>query len=596
MRADWILPLLLAAASAGAGEVPHGAPPGKAAPPGKRTDAQVRELATWALEQADPKQQKDTLEILKEHRFRNAMSPDREKVIYAQAILEERLGLTTDAAASFRRLERYFPASPSVNDGLLLLAGDALERKRIREAETRLKRALASDLPVEAKRKVQELLLWTLVESERPLDGLPIVKGLIPLPENAKPSERGLAAMVQVLCAAREKDQAEGACKDYKTFYPKGQYRGRVNLAWARLAGSLGDAKDSARSLQQVIQDAPRSPEADEARLALATLLSEGKLPADAAANFPPPDELLFELGNLERRSEPGRRALLVRMRLAMGKRDWSGLLAMVGQYRSAHGPEADRATVRDLRAKAVAALAQESLEQKKPGAFLPFLDAESVGSLGPDQRLQLVRDYARTGLPDPARVIAQLAPAGERATLRRAALEELPAGLFPDEAKQLLPDQGEGPLESLRRAQALVARKDWRAAAPALLRARPGLERLEVLAAYLRRPLAAGETPGARAREADGLLAKAAEKGKEREPLAILVADLRAQAGDWRGALALYPADPEAAQQGWVALMRATCQVRLGQAEAAKATLKASADAKDFKVEREGLGKRLIR
>jgi TolA-binding protein len=572
----------------------HGKPQGKASVGAKRSDAQAREIAVWALEQADAKQQRESLEILKNHRFKNPKSPDREKVLYAQAILEERMGRQADAAASFRRLERYFPASPSVNDGLLVLAEDALERKRPKEAEARLKRALASELPIETKRKAQELLLWTLVEANRPQEGIPVIRSLIPLPENAKPSERGLAGIVQVLCAARERDQAEGACKDYLTFYPKGQYRGRVNLAWARLAGSLGDAKDSARSLQQVIQDAPLSPEADEARLALATLLSEGKLPEDAASNFPPPEELLFELGNLEKRSDPGRRALLVRMRLAMGKRDWGGLLAMVGEFRSAHGPESERETVRDLRAKAVAALAQESLEKKQPGAFLPYLDAEGVNSLSADQRLQFARFYARNGLPGPARLLCQLAPAREQPVLRRAALEELPAGLHPEEAKRLLPDKGEAPVESLRRAQALVTQQDWRNISKPLLVARPGAERLEAVSAYLRRPLAPPETAAARAKEADTFLAKALEKGKEREPLTILVADLRARAGDWKGALALYPNDPEPGQKGWVLLMRATCQARLGQKDAAKATLKSGADIPGFKNERDGLGRQL--
>ncbi|MCE1229492.1 MAG: hypothetical protein LWX11_08415, partial [Firmicutes bacterium] len=67
-------------------------------------------------------------------------------------------------------------------------------------------------------------------------------------------------------------------------------------------------------------------------------------------------------------------------------------------------------------------------------------------------------------------------------------------------------------------------------------------------------------------------------------------VADLRVAEGDWKNALALYPAQPRQSQRGWVALMRATCQIRLGQKEAARATLQAAKDEASFKAERERL------
>ena len=91
-----------------------------------------------------------------------------------------------------------------------------------------------------------------------------------------------------------------------------------------------------------------------------------------------------------------------------------------------------------------------------------------------------------------------------------------------------------------------------------------------------------------------DSWLARAPEKGPDREPLVILAADHKARQGDWKAALALYPAAPAAKSQGWVALMRATCQARLGQHDTALATLKDAKDVAAFKNERASLEKRL--
>jgi hypothetical protein len=65
-------------------------------------------------------------------------------------------------------------------------------------------------------------------------------------------------------------------------------------------------------------------------------------------------------------------------------------------------------------------------------------------------------------------------------------------------------------------------------------------------------------------------------------------------RAEDWRGALALYPSEPRLEDKGWVTLMRATCQDRLGQRKAALATLKQAGDEKAFKAERDALQQRL--
>ena len=157
-----------------------------------------------------------------------------------------------------------------------------------------------------------------------------------------------------------------------------------------------------------------------------------------------------------------------------------------------------------------------------------------------------------------------------------------------------MLPAKGETPQEHLLRAQAEVALKRWGDAKGALAQAKPGPLRIQALLLYLGRPLEAGEKPEARGREIDAWLARAREKGGDREPLQILAADRKARAGDWKAALALYPPNPTAANRGWVALMRATCQAKLGQADSAVATLKEAEKDPAFQKERAFLGKRL--
>jgi hypothetical protein len=94
---------------------------------------------------------------------------------------------------------------------------------------------------------------------------------------------------------------------------------------------------------------------------------------------------------------------------------------------------------------------------------------------------------------------------------------------------------------------------------------------------------------------EAEGWLARAPEKGEAREPLVILVADLRLQHGNPRGALALYPSKAVAAEQrGWVSLMRAQAMKKLGQWDQARLVIKESRDEQGFKGQRDALAKSL--
>ena len=497
------------------------------------------------------------------------------------------------AAVTLRKLEVTWPQSPYLPAVQTILATQSIERHRFKDAETRLRKALDSDIPVESKRRTQELLLWTLAEQDRLAEGLPIVKTLHPL-GTAKPSERGLVAILEVLCLAGEKDQAEATRKDLQNLYPSSQYTSRVNLAWARLLGTTGDALGSAEILRTIISKDRDTPEADEARLALATLLSEGKLHPKEAETFPTPEKLLSEIRKSDRKGDKARKALLVELRLNMSHARWKEALDTTTKLLENSLSSEDMARTAEFRAEALRSWTQQLLDKKTVDPLLPYLDLAGITALSPEQRTLLVKTLAQTGLPEAARTVIEMAPDKERPDLLKVAADATSAESSPEETLKMLPTKGENPVQALRRAQALIALKRWNEAKTALGRAKPGPDRISALLACLRRPAEKTEVATSRLKEAEGWLSRLAEKGPEREPIAILVADLRAKAGDWRGALALYPEDPQKGNRGWVALMRATCQLKLSQKDTAKATLKAAVDEPDFKMERQTLGKQL--
>jgi len=561
--------------------------------PAKMTDAQAEAFARQAILLQDPGGQKAALDKLRAHRFRSSKIPEREFVLYAQGLLEDRLGDTPRAAASLRKLEITWPKSPYLQEVQTILAYQSIQRRRFKDAEVRLRKAMDSDIPVESKRRTQELLLWTLAEQGRQTEGLPIVKSLHPL-GTAKPTEMGLVAIVETLCLAGEKEQAEAARKDLQTLYPSSRYASRVNLAWARLLGTTGDAAGSAELLRTIIVSDREAPEADEARLALAALLSEGKLHPKEAETFPTPQKLLAEIRKNDRKGNAAQKALLVELRMHMSQARWKEAVDTATRVQAgSKGPEELKAAT-DFRTEALNSWTQQLLDKKTLDPLLPYLDQGGIGALRPELRLNLVRTLAQAGLPEAARTTAELAPASERTALLKVAVDATTADGNPEEILKLLPAKGGSPAQALRRAQALVALKRWPEARVALGKASPGPERVAALLTCLQRPAEKTEGPASRLREAEGWLARLSEKGSDREPIAVLVADLRAKAGDWRNALASYPLDPQKGNRGWIALMRATCQLKLGQNDAAKATLKAAVDEPDFKMERQTLGKQL--
>ena len=265
-----------------------------------------------------------------------------------------------------------------------------------------------------------------------------------------------------------------------------------------------------------------------------------------------------------------------------------------MGQYRSLHPSGAQNLLTDQLRTQALRSWTQEVLDRHQSTPLLRYLDGEGIRCLTPAQRLGLTGRLALGGLPEAAQAIVALAPAGEKSALLKAALEATESAANPRAALELLPGKNESPSENLARAQADLAIHEWPSASKALSKAPPGPERIRALMAYLNRPPAPGETSTARLREVRSWLARAKEKIADREPLAILAADLMVRKGDWRGALALYPSAPQPVNRGWVGLMRATCQIRLGQTGPARDSLKLAGDDPAYRNERAALGQRL--
>lgn len=576
-----------------AAEARHEKADGTRAARAQPADAEIEALARQAMGSSDPKVQAEILKRLHDHHFQSSRAPERESALFVQGLLEDRQGNQAQAAVALHKLEQAFPRSAYLPEANVILADAALGRRRLQEAESRLRKALSAEMPGEARRRGQELFLWCLAEQGRAKDGAAVLQVMGPL-EDSQASERGLVGMMASQCATLDKDAAATALRVYHQKFPKGAYGPRMDLGWAKVLGATGAAKESAIAFRGLIQSAPATPEADEARLALASLLTEGRLPAGDAAGFPSAQSLLAGLKKGSLKESQAREALLVKARLATGERKWTEVIGTIGQLRSQHPLLQEMDQARELRAGALRQWTREQVDRQQAAPLLPYLDGEGVPSLTPELRLALATCLAKNGLPEAARAIVPLAPAGERAALLKAALDDTAAAGNPEGALGLLPGKGETARQSLARAQAELALHRWPEARAALAKAQPGPERIQALVAYLNRPAGTGEPPASRRREAESWLARVPEKAPDRDPLAILAADLRVREADWKGALALYPTAPQPANRGWVALMRATCQARLGQKDPARATLKAAADDRSFQAERKALEQRL--
>lgn len=554
------------------------------------TDAEAAQLAKEALNAENKASIKATLARLRGHTFKSSKVPERELVLYAQGVLEARIGNLAGASVALKKLEKQWPTSPFLGEAQIILAEDALGKHKYKEAEGRLHQALASDMPSELKRKPQELLIWALVAQERPQEALPIVQSLRPLTGRENPSEKGLAAIVEVLCAVGERNQAQGSLKDFHNLYPNSELMPRVELAWGRLLGRSDSARDAAEVFRKLIKDHPDTTQADDARLALANLLTDGSLPD--AKDLPSAESLLAEVRK-GGKGLPKGTAQVVELRLLVGKSLWEDALNLVDRMDMA--TREGQADVRKLWAQAWNAWVGQRLEKGYPGELLARLKAGTFRALDAKTRQGVVELLTERGLLDVLPRLLPEAPPAERTGLRKAALAKAQPEAQPQAVLQLLPAKGDTPEEALLRARAEGAQEHWAQLRTALGRAKPGPERIQATLRLLQRPLGKSETPTQRLAESEGWLARAPEKGDAREPLMILVADLRFQHGDARGALALYPAKAAAPEQrGWVALMRAQALLKVGQREQARATIKEARDEQGFKGQRDAMAKSL--
>jgi len=579
-----------AAPKAAAGAAPGAA--GSPAPPksGPLTDAQAAELAKSILNAESPTAIRETLNRLKGHNFKSSKVPEREMVLYAQGVIEARLGNLGAASLALKKLEKQWPKSPFMGEAQSILAEYAVEQKHYKEAETRLHQALSSDMPSERKRRPQELLIWTLVEQGRAQEAVTIVQSLQPLEGKDRPSEKGLSAIVEVLASTGEKAEAEAARKDFLKLYPDSAQGARVELAWGRLLGRGGDAKGAAEVFRKLIKTYPRAPQADDAKLALANLLTDGSLPD--TKGLASAESLLAEVRK-NGKALPNGTAQLVELRLLAGKSLWEEVLARVDRMDAAQRDS--QPEVKKLWTEAWVAWVDQRLEKGFPGELLTRLKPGTYGALGAKARLGIAELFAVHGLLEVLPALIAEAPTPERGALRKAALAKTQAEAQPRAVLKLLPAKGDSPDEALMRAQAEAALENWASVRGALPRAKPGAERMKVLLHLLQRPLATKETAAQRLVEAQGWLGRVTEKAELREPLTILVGDLRLQCGDAKGALAMYP--PKAAapdQRGWVVLMRAQAMVKLGQREEARLLMKGAREEQGFKGQRDALAKSL--
>jgi len=532
------------------------------------------------------------LNTIQNYVFKNRNAPEREYILYAQGVLEDRTEQLTRAAVTFRRFERTWPNSPYMPEANLIIGRDALDKKVYKEAESRFRKVLESDLPAESKLNAQGLLAWCFIEQKRIEEAIPIVKTSFPIGKS-KPDERALVAIMEVQCLAKDIESARQTRSSYTVAFRNGSMRHRINLAWGLLLGQSGQSVESARALRDTIRDAPNSEQADEARLALAALIADGKLPDGSNPDNDSVESLIAQLRTVGIGGDAQQRARLLQIRIAFDAKQWGRVLNLTDQYRKEYPNSPNLDAVQSYRVDTIRTLVQNSLNSTEPWSALPLLNGENIGLLTPQLRSSLVSVFATRGLPEDATTIIQASPEAEKAALRQTLSQIIseappPPQTLVDLNKDLTNDKGE-----VGQVQMLLAEKNWIEADIKIAKLKPGEDRINAVVALLRRPMLPYET-GVRLKEAEDWLKNCSEENPAKESLIILVADLRMQANDPGGALALYPTEPQPGNLGWVSLMRAAAMARLGQKEEAKKLLDENASIPEFKSNRQALADQL--
>jgi len=537
----------------------------------------------------------DGLKTIQNYSFKDKNAPEKEYVLFAQGILEDRTDQLTRAVVTFRRFERAYPNSQYMPEANYVFARHAMNQKSYKNAESFLKKIIESNQPTDSKFNAQGLLIWLLLEENRREEAIPLVQPLFPIGKS-KPDERALVAIIEMQHELNDLEGAKKIRSSYITNIKEGPLRYRLNFAWGMLLNQAGQIVESARALREVIRDAPNSEQADEVRMLLATLIADGKLPERANTAHDTTDSLIAQLRTAGLKGDVRERAELLQLRMAFEGKKWRTVIDMADRFAKNFPDSASAATVKSNRDDAMRTIIQETMDSNGPFYAIPLLTAENIALLTPETRARLVPYFVSKGMPEAATKVIDASPESERPQLQKSLTKNIPfvpppppkllAGL-----SQYLTDQ-RGELGQIR---LLLDGKKWGDASLRIEKLYPGPSKIQAILALLTRPMPTSEIP-LRMTEAEGWLAKCSEDASVIEPLVIFIADLHMQIGDTKAALDRYPKQPQQENLGWVSLMRATALARLGQKDEAKQILGQTDSVPEFRPYRQALATQLNR
>ncbi|MCL1894738.1 MAG: hypothetical protein FWG02_11005 [Holophagaceae bacterium] len=534
------------------------------------------------------------LRTIQDYVFKNRDATEREYVLFAQGILEDRTDQLARAVTTFRRFERTYPVSQYMPEVNLVFGRHALGQKSYKEAESRFWKVIDSDLPAESKFNAQGLLVWCLIEQKRMDEAIPIVKALFPI-DRSRPDERSLVAIMEVQCETKALEAARRTRTSYMSAFRNGAMRHRVNFAWGMLLEQSGQSVESARALREVIRDAPRSEQADEARLTIATMIADGRLPDRSNPSRDTTDSLIAQIRTGGIGGDISERALLLQIRVAVNEKQWNNIITLTDRYRRQYPDSPNSDAVQSDRVHAVRAMLQEIIDSNGPFSAMSMLTGEYIGYLTPGLRLNLVSFFVSKGLPEAATKIIDASPSDEKAVLRQELTKNVSEPLPPPKVLASLSGALTDEKGELGQVQILLSERKWDEVHSSIEKLNPGAGRIKALLALLTRPMPSAQIP-MRIKEAEGWLAKSSESSSLKEPLKIFIADLYMQIDNPQAALELYPVKPLPDNLGWVCLMRASAMVKLGQRESAKRILSENDSVPEFQSFRRALANQLNR
>lgn len=537
---------------------------------------------------------REGLRTIQNYVFKNRDADEREYVLFAQGILEDRTDQLTRAVTTFRRFERTYPQSQYMPEVNFVFGRHALNQKSYKEAESRFWKVIESDLPAESKFNAQGLLVWSLVDQKRMDEAIPIVQALFPI-DRSRPDERSLVAIMEVQCEIKALEAARRTRTSYLSVFRNGTMRYRVNYAWGMLLEQTGQSVEASRALREVIRDAPRSEQADEARLTLATIIAEGRLPERANPSRDTTDSLIAQIRTGGIGGDILERAILLQIRVATDEKQWDKTISLTDRYRRQYPDSPNAGTVQSERISAVRTMLQEVIGSNGPFSAMSMLTGENIGYLTPELRSNLVSFFVSKGLPEAAAKIIDASPANEKTALRQALTKNIPEPLPPPKVLASINGNLTEAKGELGQIQILLSEKKWDEAHSSIEKLSPGADRIKAVLALLTRPMPVAQIP-MRIKEAEGWLAKCSENNSLKEPLIIFVADLYMQIDNPKAALELYPTKPKNENLGWVSLMRASAMAKLGQNESAKRILSENSTVPEFQSFRQALSNQLNR